>query len=187
MKFLLKIASGIDSFSEKTGTVISWLSLLMVLVTAFNAIARYASKYIGADFSSNAFIELQWYMFSAIFLLGACYTLKHGGHVRVDLVYNHVSARTRCWINLVGTILLLLPFCCLMIWASFPSVRSSWHVWEQSSDPGGLPRYPIKTLVPIAFIFLGAQGLSEMVKNIARLKGFLPLEEQVDADAGEVA
>ncbi len=185
MKFWLNLSSGIDSFSEKTGKAISWLALAMVLITAFNALARYASRFIGADFSSNAFIELQWYMFSIIFLLGASYTLKHGGHVRVDLVYNHVSPRIRCWINLAGVVLLLLPFCFLMIWSSVPSVTSSWRVWEQSSDPGGLPRYPIKTLVPIAFAFLTAQAFSELIKNIARLKGLLPLEEKTDA--GEFA
>jgi len=174
MKRMLNLAAGLDWFSQKTGQVISWLTLLMVLIGAFNAIARTLGRWVGVNLASNALIEAQWYLFSLIFLFGAAYTLKHGGHVRVDVVYGQWSDRTKAWINLGGTLLFLLPFCLAMLWLCWPSVYDSWSVWETSPDPDGLPRYPIKTCVIVAFVLLTLQAISETIKNIAFLKGYLP-------------
>ena len=177
MKPLIKLAEGIDRFSHRTGTIVSWLALAMILIGAFNALARTLARDFGVDLSSNAFIELQWYMFSVLFLAGAAYTLKHGAHVRVDVLYGQLPSKGKVWINLVGAVIFLIPFSVLMIWVSWSSVVNSWTVLEQSPDPGGLPRYPIKTLVPIAFVLLIVQGISEIIKNIAKLRGYLPLDE----------
>ena len=180
MTFWLRIAEHIDNFSEKVGRAVAWLALLMVLAGAFNAIVRFLDRYTGAGLSSNSFIEAQWYMFSVLFLLGAAYTLKHNEHVRVDVLYGRLPPKARNYINLVGTLIFLFPFCVFMIWVSLPSVQSSWSIWEQSPDPGGLPRYPIKTLIPIAFLMVMVQGFSELIKQIARLRGHLPLEDLSD-------
>ena len=155
-----RLANAIDRLSEGAGTLIRWLVLVMVLLGAFNAVARYFGRSIGVQLSSNAFIEAQWYLFSLIFLLGAGYTLKRNGHVRVDVMYEKLSARTQAWIDLAGTILLLLPFCVFGIVTAWPSVQNSWGVREGSPDPGGLPRYPIKTVILIAFALLFLQGVS---------------------------
>src|SRR6056297_2505161 len=141
----LRWADRIDGLNEWTGRIIYWLTLGMVAIGAFNAIARYLDKYTGLGLSSNSWIELQWYLFSLVFLLGAAYTLKQDDHVRVDVLYNWLSRRGRAWINVLGTVLFLLPFCAVVFWMSIPFVVDSWAILEQSSDPGGLPRYPIKT------------------------------------------
>ena len=177
MKRWLALSRGIDGFSQRLGRATSWLALAMVLMGAFNALARYGSRFTGVSLSSNAFIEAQWYMFSALFLLAAGYTLQRNEHVRVDVLYGRVSPKTQAWINLVGTILFLIPFCILMILVCTPAVISSWSIWEQSPDPGGLPRYPIKTLVPLAFVLLILQAFSELIKNLGKIRGHLPLED----------
>jgi TRAP-type mannitol/chloroaromatic compound transport system permease small subunit len=171
MQNLLRLASAIDKANEQIGRWSGWLALAMVLIGAFNAVARYLSRFIGADLSSNAYIELQWYMFSALFLLGAAYTLKHNAHVRVDVLFGRLSKTARCWINLAGTVLFLIPFCVLAIIVTWPSVRNSWAVFETSPDPGGLPRYPVKTLIPLAFVLLILQGVSFAIKQAAALRG----------------
>lgn len=170
MQRLLRLARGIDRFSEYTGRFVYWLTLAMVLIGAYNAIARYTDRYTGLGLSSNTWLELQWYLFSLVFLLGAAYGLKHDVHVRVDVLYERLSERGRAWINLLGTVLFLLPFSVLMLVTSWPMVRNSWAVWEQSADPGGLPRYPIKTIIPLAFVLLIVQGVSLAVKQIAVLR-----------------
>ncbi len=179
MKIWLEVGSRIDRFSDWMGRLISWLALAMVFIGAFNAIARYYSRYFEVDLSSNAFIELQWYMFSALFLLGVAYTLRHDAHVRVDVAYSRLSPRARAWLNLIGTIIFLFPFSVLMIWVSWPSAWNSWSIKEMSPDPGGLPRYPIKALIPFAFVLLLIQGVSELVRHIAVLRGDLSEEEEL--------
>lgn len=171
MGTLLDLARRIDALNRGLGRAAGWLAFAMVLVGAFNAIARFAGRYIGYDLSSNAYIELQWYLFSVVFLLGAPYALRVGAHVRVDLIYGRLSARGKAWIDLCGGLLFLIPFCVFGLWFSWPSVRESWSVREVSPDPGGLARYPIKTLVPVAFALLGLQGFSETIKRIAFLRG----------------
>ncbi len=163
----LRFARRVDRFSEGTGRIVYWLTLLMVAVGSFNAIVRYLDKYTGLGLSSNTYIELQWYLFGLVFLVGAGYTLKDNAHVRVDVFYGRLSRRGKAWINVAGTVLFLLPFCIAMLVVSWPAVRNSWAVLEVSPDPGGLPRYPIKTVIPLAFVLLAAQGISLLIREVA--------------------
>ncbi len=169
MPLMLRIADAIDRFNERFGRLIYWLTLAMVVIGSFNAIVRYLDRFTGLGLSSNTYLELQWYLFSLVFLLGAAYTLKHDAHVRVDVLFSRLGSRGRAIINLLGVILLLFPFCILMIWVSWPAVQNSWAVMEVSPDPGGLPRYPIKTMIPVAFVLVLAQGLSMGIRQIAIL------------------
>ncbi|MDJ0838116.1 MAG: TRAP transporter small permease subunit [Acidobacteriota bacterium] len=174
MDILLRIANTIDKLTDRVGRWLAWLTLFMVLVGAFNAVARYLSRYVGVNLSSNSFLEMQWYAFSIVFLLGGVYALKNGAHVRVDVLYGRLGNNYKVWINLVGTVIFLIPFCIFMLWASWPDVVDSWEVLEVSSDPGGLPRYPIKTVVLLAFVLLLVQALAELIKLIAVVRGALP-------------
>lgn len=167
----VRIAGGIDRMNDGIGRVSAWLCFVMIVVGASNAVLRYVGRYVGKNLGSNAYLELQWYLFSALFLLGAAYTLRHNGHVRVDVLYGALSRRKQAWINLLGTLLFLLPFTGLMIGLSWHWMLNSWHQLEVSPDPGGLPRYPIKTLIPLAFALLFLQGVSEAIKHIVTLRG----------------
>lgn len=167
----LRWADRIDRFNEWTGRGLYWLTLGMVGVGTFNAVARYLDRYTGLGLSSNTWIELQWYLFSLVFLLGAAYTLKQDDHVRVDVLYNWLSRRGRAWINVLGTVLFLFPFCAVVLWMSVPFVVDSWAILEQSPDPGGLPRYPIKTAIPLAFLLVMVQGVSILIREGAVLSG----------------
>jgi TRAP-type mannitol/chloroaromatic compound transport system permease small subunit len=182
----LRWARGIDRLNEWVGRVIYWLTFVMVCLGAFNAIARYLDRYTGFGLSSNTWLEGQWYLFSLVFLLGAAYTLKRDDHVRVDILYSNVSRRGRAWINVLGTVLFLVPFCLLVLYMSWDFVVNSWATLEMSPDPGGLPRYPIKTAVPVALVLVLLQGLSMIVKEVAVLRGHegeVGLEES-DEDMG---
>jgi TRAP-type mannitol/chloroaromatic compound transport system permease small subunit len=161
----------IDRLNGWVGGFVGWLTLAMVLVGAYNTIVRYLGRYFGVSLSSNAYLELQWYLFSLVFLLGGGYTLLRNAHVRVDVLYARLSKRSQAWVDLVGTLLFLIPFCLFVLWATYPAVRNSWAVWESSPDPGGLPRYPIKTVILIGFVLLILQGISEALKRIAFLRG----------------
>jgi TRAP-type mannitol/chloroaromatic compound transport system permease small subunit len=169
MDRLLAIARGIDRLNGWVGRGARWLTLAMVLVGAFNAVARYTDPLTGWGLSSNAYIEGQWYLFSLVFLLGAAYTLREDEHVRVDVLYERLSPRGRAWINLAGTVLFLMPFCVVMLWVTWPAVQTSWQLLEQSPDPGGLPRYPIKAVVLVAFALLLLQGVAMAIKQVAVL------------------
>lgn len=182
MQRWLRLARRIDRLAERTGRMVYWLTLAMVLIGSYNAIARYTDRYTGLGLSSNTWLELQWYLFSLVFLLGAAYGLKHDVHVRVDVIYERLSRRGRAWINLLGTALFLFPFSVLMLVMSWPMVRNSWAVWEQSSDPGGLPRYPIKTLIPIAFLLLIVQGVALTIEQVAVLRGHASDDFRVSND-----
>jgi TRAP-type mannitol/chloroaromatic compound transport system permease small subunit len=177
VKLLLSLSGGIDRLNTWIGRAASLLVLGMVALGAFNAVARYSGRFIEMQLSSNAFIELQWYLFSLLFLLGAGYTLQRDQHVRVDVLYGRLRPRAQAWIDLVGTLLFLLPFCAFALWASTPSVVNSWSVWEQSPDPGGLPRWPLKSMVLVSFGLLMLQGVSELIKRVGRLRGDLPMPE----------
>jgi TRAP-type mannitol/chloroaromatic compound transport system permease small subunit len=181
----LHMARLIDRLNERLGRGVAWLTLAMVLIGAFNAVARYLGRYIGVNLSSNAYIELQWYLFSLVFLLGGAYTLRHNAHVRVDVIYGRLSNRARAWINLLGTLIFLIPFALFGLWVSWPSVRNSWAVLEDSPDPGGLPRYPIKTAILVAFALLLVQGIAEAVKHVAVLRGHLAGESETPTTTGE--
>lgn len=178
MQFLLKAAHVIDQISEWLGRLTFGLMLIMFALGAYNAVTRYLGQYVGRNLSSNLYIESQWYLFSLIFLLGAAYVLKYDAHVRVDIFYTRLSARGKAWVNLFGSLFLLIPICIVVIFYSLPAVVNSWNVLEQSSDPSGLPRYPLKTVIPIAFFLLGLQGVSEAIKQVAVLRGVVGNESE---------
>ena len=169
MRFLQRISARIDRLNDRIGAAIQWIALVMVIVGAFNAIARYAGRYTGLSLSSNAYLELQWYLFSLIFLMGAAYGLNHDYHVRVDVLYARLGRRARAWIDLIGSALFLVPFAFVMLWISWGPVVNSWSILETSPDPGGLPRYPIKTVMLVSFFLLLLQAISQIVKNVAIL------------------
>lgn len=171
MSALLALARAIDAANDRVGRTVAWLSLAMVLVGAWNAVARYAGRFTGTNLSSNAYIELQWYLFSLMFLLAGAYALRHDRHVRVDVFYGRLGARARAGIDLAGDLLFLLPFCGFAIWVTWPAVTNSWAVREVSPDPGGLPRYPIKAAILACFILLAAQGISQAIKHLAVVIG----------------
>jgi TRAP-type mannitol/chloroaromatic compound transport system permease small subunit len=171
MRWWLALSRGIDGLNERVGAAVSWLSVAMLLLGALNAVLRYLGRFAGASWSSNAYLEAQWYLFSVLFLLGAGWTLRHDAHVRVDVLYGQLSARRKAWVDLIGTAIFLLPFCVFGLLTSWPAVRASWEVWEGSPDPGGLPRYPLKTLILVCFVLLFLQGVSELIKRAALLSG----------------
>ncbi|MEW6329997.1 MAG: TRAP transporter small permease subunit [Pseudomonadota bacterium] len=166
MKFWINIARVIDAANETVGRVVLWLVGAATLISALNALARY-----GLGRSSNAWLEIQWYLFGAIILLAAGYTLKHNGHVRIDVIYGRYSARVQAWIDLFGTLLFLVPLCGLMVWLSFPGFVDSFASGETSPDAGGLTRWPVRLLIPLGFALLGLQGVAEIIKRIAFLRG----------------
>jgi len=169
MRDLVLLARAIDAVNESIGRGVKWLVLLATLVSAGNATLRY-----GFDLSSNAWLELQWYLFALIFLLGAGYTLKHNGHVRIDVIYGQLSPRGQAWIDLCGSILFLLPMAGLMAWFSWAMFVEAWAIQETSADSGGLLRWPIKLALPLGFGLLFLQGVAEIIKRIAMLHGLLP-------------
>jgi len=190
MDAALRLSSLIDALNRQIARVMGWALFAMVLVGAYNAIARSLEKELGLMLSSNAYIEAQWYLFSLVFLLGAPYALRSNAHVRVDVLYGEHPARGKAWTDLLGGLLFLIPFCAFAIWISWDFVNNSIEVRELSPDPGGLPRWPLKLVVPVAFGLLGLQGISEVVKRVAFLRGMsaeeIGLEEpaMVDRDGG---
>ena len=169
----LQFARGIDALNEAVGRSVKWLVLIATLVSAVNASLRY-----GFDLSSNAWLELQWYLFALIFLLGAGYTLKHNGHVRIDVIYGRLSLRTQAWIDLFGSLLFLLPVTGLMAWFSWSMFVEAWSIQEVSADSGGLLRWPIKLALPLGFGLLFLQGVSESIKRAGMLVGQLPFNNE---------
>jgi TRAP-type mannitol/chloroaromatic compound transport system permease small subunit len=163
--FGLRVVRAIDRLTGWIGRGVAWLTLLMILIGAFNAIARYLGRYLGVHLSSNAYLELQWYLFSIVFLLGAAYTLREDAHVRVDVLYGRVSSKAQALINMLGSVLLLLPFTLFVLWVSIPVVRASWRIREGSPDPGGLPRYPLKAMLLACFALLALQGVAELIRS----------------------
>ena len=165
MKVLLALSRAIDWFNTNLAVVANWLVLLAALISAGNA----GSRYVFSE-SSNAWLEIQWYMFAGMVLLGGPYTLKMNEHVRVDLVYGMVSEKTRIWIDIVGGVLFLLPICIILTHFTWPWFVESWNINEQSSNAGGLVRWPVKLLMPIGFSLMAIQGISEIIKRIAALE-----------------
>ena len=166
MRYLLSVSRGIDRFNEFFGKICDWLVLLACVVSAANAMVRYAY-----DISSNSWLELQWYMFAVIVMLGASYTLKRNEHVRVDIWYMTLSERGQVWVDLIGTVLFLLPTCLVLCWLSWPFFMQSFNVWEHSSNAGGLIRWPIKFVIPLGFALIALQGISELIKRVGMLMG----------------
>lgn len=165
MRKLLQVADAIDLINEWIGRITYWLVLLMVAVGAWNVVGRYLGKIIGINLTSNSLIEIQWYLFDIVFLFGAAYALKYNEHVRVDIFYKGWSRRGKALANFLGNLIFLIPFSCLLIFYSWGTVVNSWLTKEISPDPGGLPRYPIKFAIIVAFILLIFQGISEAIKN----------------------
>ncbi len=177
----LRLAGWIDTVNEWVGRSTAWLVVAMVLIGAYNAVARYLGRSIGVELSSNAYIELQWYLFSLVFLLAGGYALRHNRHVRVDVLYGRLGPRARAGVNLGGTLLFLLPFCLVALWVTWPSVRNAWQVLEVSPDPGGLPRYPLRTAVLVGFLLLLAQAVSMTIHAVAVLRGHEAVVDDPDA------
>ena len=171
---LRPLAAGINRFNTVIGRGASLLVLVMLAVGGWNVVGRYLGAVMGRNLSSNAFIEAQWYLFALVFLLGAAWTLQRNGHVRVDVLQSRWRPRRRALADLAGTLLFLLPFCLLMILVSWGAVQSSWQILEQSSDPGGLPRYPLKTMLPLSFFLLFLQGVANVIHHLQQLLGTDP-------------
>ena len=175
---LLQLARIIDEINEWIGRLTYWLVLLMVSVGVWNVVGRYLGRLIGVNLTSNALIEIQWYLFDIVFLFGVAYALKYNDHVRVDIFYKGWNRRRKALANFLGSILFLIPFSSLVIYFSWGTVLNSWNRLEMSPDPGGLPRYPIKSAIIISFILLILQGISEAIKNWAIYRETNPSQEE---------
>jgi len=160
MKYLLFFSRAIDALNEAVGKVAMWLILLVVLISTANAISRYA-----LHISSNAWLEIQWYLFGAVFLLGAGFAFLRNAHVRIDVVSSRLSARTRNWIDVLGILVFLLPLCYLMIILAWPVFERSWVTGEMSPNAGGLIRWPAYLMIPLGFTLLALQAISELIKR----------------------
>lgn len=169
MNPLLQLSRAIDRLNAGVGRASVWLVLIVTLVSAANATSRYAF-----NLSSNAMLEVQWYLFSATFLFCSGYTLLRNEHVRIDLISNRLSDRGRNWVDVVGLTLFLIPVAVMIVWMSWPHFVESWVHNEQSSNSGGLVRWPVRLLLPLGFSLLGLQAVSELIKRIAFLTGHGP-------------
>lgn len=169
MKFFLQLSRAIDALNSVVGRAVTWLTLMVVLVSAGNAVVR---KLLNT--SSNAWLELQWYLFGAIFLLAAGYTFLRNEHVRVDVLSQRFTRKTQAKIEIFGVLFFLLPACGLVFWLSLPFFYESLVLHEKSSNTGGLIRWPVKLLIPVGFGLLILAALSHLIKSIAFLKGAGP-------------
>ncbi|MGJ5177496.1 TRAP transporter small permease subunit [Bradyrhizobium oligotrophicum] len=169
MQALLKLSRGIDAFTTWTGKRLAWLILLAVIISTINAIVRKT-----LDTSSNSWLELQWVLFSAVFLLCSPWTLLDNEHIRIDIVNAMMPKWLRDTIDIVGHVLFLMPLCIVMIITSVPFFLRSIEINEQSSNAGGLPQWPAKSLIMLGFVFLLVQGVSELIKRIAVMRGLIP-------------
>jgi TRAP-type mannitol/chloroaromatic compound transport system permease small subunit len=174
MSFLLSLSRFIDALNEKIGLTVSWALLAAVLICSGNALVRYTF-----NTSSNSWLEIQWYLFAAVFLLGTSYTLKRNEHVRIDVIAGHLSKRAQVWIDVFGFLLFLLPIVSIILYFAIPYAWTSYQNQEVSSNAGGLIVWPAKALIPFGFAMLWLQGLSEFIKRIGFLLG------KVDASAFE--
>lgn len=169
MNVLLQLSRLIDALSEAVGKAAIWLILVVVVISAGNALSRFAF-----NLSSNAMLEIQWYLFSAIFLACAAYVLKQNEHIRIDVIAGRLSERSQNWIDVFGILVFLLPMAILIAWLSWPVFMNAWESGEVSSNPGGLVRWPVRLMLPLGFALLILQALSELIKRIAFLTGHGP-------------
>lgn len=169
MSSLLSLSRLIDRLNERIGQAFYWLVLVTVLISAANAVVRKVFNY-----SSNGLLEIQWYFFSAIFLLLAGYTLLRNEHVRIDVISSRLSKHAQTWIDILGTLFFLLPMAILLMWLSWPVFVDAYQRNEVSTNAGGLIIWPARLLVPVGFFLLVAQGVSELIKRIAFLRGLIP-------------
>ncbi|MCB0051965.1 MAG: TRAP transporter small permease subunit, partial [Caldilinea sp.] len=187
---LLKLAHGIDRISEFLGKIGIYLIIALLAVGFYNVVARYVGRFIGQNLSSNRLIEIQWYMYSVIFFLIFAYNVKHDVNVRVDILYSKWSPKRKAWVDLMGTLLILIPFCIIGIWFTLNPVMLSWGrlpdgsfgTWEMSPDPDGLPRAPIKSFIIVAFASLLLQAIAQAIKYLAVLTGHTEVEAELQAE-----
>jgi TRAP-type mannitol/chloroaromatic compound transport system permease small subunit len=175
MRPLLGLSNAIDLLNQKLGDICNFLILAACVVSAANAMIRYAFGY-----SSNAWLELQWYMFAVVIMFGASYTFKRNEHVRVEILYLMLSERGQLWLDLIGTVVFLIPACLLLAYLSWPFFMQAYVVSEISSNAGGLIRWPIKFVIPAGFVMLALQGVSEAIKRIAALKGYVVIDAKYE-------
>jgi len=177
MNFLKSFSRTVDAINERVGSAVSWLTTVLVIVVCYDVFTRYLMRN-----SSVAVQEMEWHLFALIFLLGAAYTLKHDRHVRVDIIYARLSSKGKAWIDLLGSLLFLLPFCIVAIWASQSFVANAFRVMETSPNPGGLPgRFLLKAAIPAGFVLLLLQGLSLAATSLVQILG-RPEGEEVPDD-----
>jgi TRAP-type mannitol/chloroaromatic compound transport system permease small subunit len=172
---LLAISSFIDWINEKVGFVTNLLVLICCVISAGNAMSRYAF-----NLSSNAWLEVQWYMFAVIVMFGAAYTLKRNEHVRVEIFYLMLSERGQLWLDLICTVVFMVPICLLLAYLSWPFFKMSYDVGEMSGNAGGLLRWPIKFVLPAGFVMLALQGVSEIIKRISALAGLTTVDAKYE-------
>lgn len=163
---MLAISRFIDTINEKIGDAVSWCLLLAVIICSGNALIRYLFNY-----SSNAWLEIQWYLYAAVFLMAAPVTLKRDEHVRIDVIVSRFSKRTQVWIDVLGFIFFLLPACLLILYLAWPYALASIQSGENSNNAGGLILWPAKLMIPVGFLLMSLQGISELIKRIAYLQG----------------
>jgi TRAP-type mannitol/chloroaromatic compound transport system permease small subunit len=175
MRPLLGLSNAIDLLNQKLGDICNFLILAACVVSAGNAMIRYAFGY-----SSNAWLELQWYMFAVVIMFGASYTFKRNEHVRVEILYLMMSERGQLWLDLIGTVVFLIPGCLLLAYLSWPFFHQAYAVGEISSNAGGLIRWPIKFVIPAGFVMLALQGVSEAIKRVAALKGYVVIDAKYE-------
>jgi TRAP-type mannitol/chloroaromatic compound transport system permease small subunit len=169
MNFLLQFSRLVDGVSEAVGRAAIWLILIVVVISSANAVFRFAF-----NLSSNAYLEIQWYLFSAVFLACAAYVLKKNEHIRIDVITGRFSDRTQNWIDVFGILVFLLPMAIMIAWLSWPVFMNAWHSGEVSPSPGGLIRWPVRLMVPLGFALLILQAVSELIKRVAFLTGAGP-------------
>lgn len=169
MHGLLKFSRGVDSLNAFVGRWVIWLILACTVISGLNAVVRKAF-----NVSSNAYLEVQWYLFAASFLLAAGYTLLHGEHVKIDVIASKLSKRKQIWIDIIGFSLFLTPVCLVILYYGVPFFLQGFRSGEMSSNAGGLVRWPVYLMMPVGFVLLLLQGLSELIKRIAFLKGLIP-------------
>jgi TRAP-type mannitol/chloroaromatic compound transport system permease small subunit len=179
---LLRVSNAIDTFSERFGKLLSWLVVAAVAVSAINAIVRKLF-----DMSSNSFLELQWVLFSVIFLFCSPWTLLKNEHIRIDVVNHSLPLRARSWIDMIGHVFFLVPFAIILLWTSIPFFLSSFRLNEQSFSAGGLPQWPAKSLIMIGMVLLLLQAVSEIIKRAAAMAGVIPDPNAVVLSAHEIA
>lgn len=175
MRPMLALSQAIDRLNEKIGYVCNLLVLLACLVSASNAMIRYAFSY-----SSNGWLEAQWYMFAILVMFGASYTFKRNEHVRVEILYLMLSERGQLWLDMIGTLFFLIPACLLLAYLSWPFFHQAYAVGEMSGNAGGLLRWPIKFVIPSGFVMLALQGVSEVIKRIAALQGYVTIDAKYE-------
>ncbi len=165
-----RLSRTIDAVNGVIGRILAWVAVLLIVLGVINVVGRYLGAHLGMQLSSNAVLEAQTQAFNLIFLLGAAWLLMRGGHIRVDILYGRFGPRLREWVDLIGHVLILIPFSLTMMWLSWDYVMRSWTRLEVSPNPGGLPLYPIKTVILLAFLLLALQGLSEIIKRVDALR-----------------